>query len=303
MKKFGFILISLTLILTGCSKEEAKISTGTLYVPSHCEDTKILAALPDSIPNPKFIDTPWEPSEGTDLYAALNAGGLACSFGIQEAEIGTTILWAPDDDSLFNERSQQWIKDGQVTVDIPGVDESAAYMRTEGTEGQGEYHVWAVNFLHQGVWIQIGATFANSIEDYTPLAKAAIASLRDEAKMAAENVTGCYAYAIGNSLLTLKLDQQDRNLVFAKLGYYWESKPAVDGQMIGSYRNGILTGVFDAQSGGKTSQQELFFKGDKTTFVPGNGATEKKSGVEVFKRPLNIKWDESTKYLPSDKCS
>lgn len=303
MKKLVLVLLASSLILTGCSKEDATTTVGTQYVPSHCEDTKILASLPDSISNPKFIDTQWEPSEGTDLYAALNAGGLACSFGIQEAEIGTTILWAPDDDALFNERSQQWTKDGQVSVDIPGVDESAAYVLTEGKEGSDEYHVWAVNFLYQGIWIHIGATFANSIEDYTPLAKAAIESLRDETKMAAENVTGCYAFTSGNDLLTMKLDQQDRNLVFAKLGYYVENKPAREGQLIGSYRNGVLTGIFESQSLDKKSQQELFFKGDKKEFLPGMGATEKKSGVELFKRPLNISWDQSTKYVPSDKCS
>ena len=304
MKRVMCIAISLVFILTGCSKSEnAAPTSSALYVPSKCADTKILSALPSSIPNPKFIDTEWQPAENTDLYAALNAGGIACTFGFQTAEIGTTILWAPDDDTLFTQRSAEWLKAGYKTIDIPGVDEKSAYVLTEGKEGLGEYHVWIVNLLIDGIWIQVNATFTKSIDEMVPLIKAAINSLRDEKKMAAENVTGCYAATLGNDLLVLKLDQQDRNLVFAKVGFYWSQKDSNDGSMIASYRNGVLTGIYNFKSSGTNSQRELFFKGDKSGFNAGVGAVEVVKGVEQLKRPLNLKWDESYKYVPSDKCS
>ncbi len=69
MRKSAFALV-LTLLLTSCSSgaEEVASTQQKLYVPSDCTKTQILAAFPESIPNPKFIDTPWEPAEGTDLF-------------------------------------------------------------------------------------------------------------------------------------------------------------------------------------------------------------------------------------------
>lgn len=40
-----------------------------------------------------LIDTMWNPMPDTELAAALTAGGVACSYGIQEAEVGATLLW------------------------------------------------------------------------------------------------------------------------------------------------------------------------------------------------------------------
>lgn len=162
------------LLLAGCSTPENQKSYG---VPKSCVDTKVLAAFPDSIPNPKFIDTPWEPAEGTDLYAALNNGGLACSYGIQEAEVGATILWAPNENDLFNTRAAEWTSSGQQPIDLPNLAEESAYVLTEGKEGEGEYHVWAMNFLINGVWIQINATFFGSIDAAMPIITAATESL------------------------------------------------------------------------------------------------------------------------------
>ena len=79
MKKRAIILASL-LLLTACGGDpEATTAPELPSVPNDCTKTKILAAFPEKVPNPKFIDTQWEPSEGTDLYAAYNAGGIACS--------------------------------------------------------------------------------------------------------------------------------------------------------------------------------------------------------------------------------
>ena len=167
------VICSLAL-LTSCTANETE---ATYSVPKSCEATKVLAAFPDSIPNPKFIDTPWEPAEGTDLYATLNNGGIACSYGIQEAEVGATILWAPNLDNLFKTRSAEWQGFGQKTIDLPDLNEDAAYVLTEGIEDQGEYHVWAINYLINGIWIQVNATFFGSIDAAMPIVKAAAESL------------------------------------------------------------------------------------------------------------------------------
>jgi hypothetical protein len=177
MKRFISLLIILT-ILTGCTTSDTKTS---LTIPDNCESTKVLAAFPETIPNPRFIDTAWEPAEGTDLYAALNNEGIACTFGIQEAEIGATILWTPDASELFDSRAQDWLSFGQKEIDLPNLDEDSAFVLTEGVEGKGEYHLWTINLLINGVWIQVNATFFNSLEAAMPIVSAAANSLVETA--------------------------------------------------------------------------------------------------------------------------
>ena len=302
MKRVTLGLI-VALVLTSCSSaDNVKPPTPKFYVPSDCTKTSILASLPDSIPNPKFIDTQWEPAEGTDLSEAYSRGGIACSYGIQEAEIGTTILWAPDDESVFNSRTPEWVKAKQVKTDLPGIDEDAAYVLSEGDASSAERHVWSINLLIHGIWIQVNATFLQTIDEAIPLVKAAIDSLQTQEAFEASRISGCYAAVIGNDLLTLDLQEDDRNLVVANINYLWAEKDQNQGQMIGSYTNKVLTGIYEFTSEGKRSERELFFKGDKNGFVPGFGPVETKGGIEKFKRPLKIKWDETYKYLPSDKC-
>lgn len=293
-------VISLALILAGCSKSSSNAKE--LYVPSFCEKTKILSALPENLKGAKWIDTSWQPTQGSDLDAALGEGGLACEFGPGQAEVGTTVLWAPDDEFVFTQQSAQWIKDGQTKIDLPGVDESAAYVKTEGTQGSGEYHVWAVNLLYKGFWIQVNATFADSIEKMMPLVKAAIGSLRNKEEMLKENISGCYAATLDGDLLTMKLDQQDRNIVVADLYFGYSKKDSSEGRMFASYTNGLLTGLYEVLLLGKTQKTELFFKGDKNGFNFATGPTEKVGDTVKLKRPLQLTWDTSHTYKSSDKC-
>ncbi|NCU89999.1 MAG: hypothetical protein EBV63_04810, partial [Actinobacteria bacterium] len=154
------IAVIAALLLTSCSKsEEVKATAPKFYVPNDCTKTAILAALPDSIPNPQYIATEWEPAEGTDLAEVYSRGGIACSYGIQEAEIGATILWSPNDEGVFESRITEWTKAKQVKTDLPGIEEDAAFVLSEGNENSAERHVWAINISIDGIWIQVNATF------------------------------------------------------------------------------------------------------------------------------------------------
>ena len=302
MKKIAIILSAL-LFLTACGNDpEATMAPELPSVPSDCTKTKILAAFPEKVPNPKFIDTQWEPAEGTDLYAAYNAGGIACSYGIQEAEIGATILWAPDNQILFNERSTQWIAAGQKEVDLPDFDEEKAYVLTQGTEGQGEFMVWSINYLIDGVWIQVGATFLGSIEEAMPLVKAAADSLRTSKQAARTNLKGCYMAELPEDLYVFNIDYHDNNTLSAGVYTKKIDQDARKGIFVGSYTNGVIQGFYNIDSEQNKKEHELFLKGDKTGFVLGTGKTTTSNGVEKFQRPLNIKWDEKIKYIPAEDC-
>ncbi len=302
MKKIAIILSAL-LFLTACGNDpEATMAPELPSVPNDCTKTKILAAFPEKVPNAKFIDTEWDPAEGTDLYAAYNAGGIACSYGIQEAEIGATILWAPDNQILFDERSPQWIAAGQKEVDLPEFDEEKAYVLTQGTEGQGEFMVWSINYLIDGVWIQVGATFLGSIEEAMPLVKAAADSLRTSKQAARTNLKGCYMAELPEDLYVFNIDYHDNNTLSAGVYTKKIDQDARKGIFVGSYTNGVIQGFYNIDSEQNKKEHELFLKGDKTGFVLGTGKTTTSNGVEKFQRPLNIKWDEKIKYIPAEDC-
>lgn len=281
MKKLAIILAYL-LLLTACGGDSEVTTAPELpSVPNDCTKTKILAAFPEKVPNPKFIDTQWEPSEGTDLYAAYNAGGIACSYGIQEAEVGATILWAPDNQILFDERSAEWIKAGQKEVDLPDFAEEKAYVLTEGTEGQGEYHVWAINYLIDGAWIQVGATFFGSIEEAMPLVKAAAESLRTPKQASRTNLKGCYMAELESDLYVFNIDYHDNNTISAGVYQKNINSDAAKGVFIGSYTNGQIHGFYNLNSA--NSEFELTLKGNKDGFeTVGDGKT--------------------IKYIPAEEC-
>ena len=157
--------MGLLLTLTACGG-----ATESASAPTECPEGEFLDAMQGYVDNAKFIDTPWEPAPGTDLEAAISAGGVACSYGIEEAEVGATILWANGAD-LFASRSAQWEADGYQRVEVDGVDEAWALIE----ETDVERHLWIVSLLADGVWIHINTTFLSDLEEARPLIDAAIA--------------------------------------------------------------------------------------------------------------------------------
>ena len=141
-------------------------------VPTSCPQGDFLAAMNDYVEGSVFIDTPWEPAPDTDLAAAIDAGGVACSYGIQEAEVGATVLWSTAE--AFVSRRAQWQADGQVQVEVSGADEAWALQETNGSET----HVWVLNLLVDDVWIHIGATFLPDLKSAGPLIDAALNETR-----------------------------------------------------------------------------------------------------------------------------
>ena len=168
-----------TSTATSNGNQNASQTDNTIYrVPNSCKLEGVNAAFAKIIPPSKYIATKWQPAPGTDLYAAINGGGIACSYGDQEAEVGGTILWAKNKDGLWDSRVAQWQKDGMVAVDIPGVDETAAYKLPEGATSADGLPAWRVNLLIGDLWIQLGAAFIQSWDEATPIINAAIAAAK-----------------------------------------------------------------------------------------------------------------------------
>lgn len=172
-------LISIFLV-AGCSSTVANEMSGAesqLKPPSNCEQSAVIDAFAVQVPGSKYVPTDWQPAEGTDLYDVYQAGGIACTYGIQVAEVGGTVMWAPDKENLWDRKRQEWLSLGQKQIDLPGIDEQDAYILKEGSTSADEIHVWGVNLLINGVWIQVNASFLQNIDEATPIIEAAISSL------------------------------------------------------------------------------------------------------------------------------
>lgn len=175
----SFAGISALIFLTSCganSNDEKKATpTPSMYkVPSTCELAGVNDAFAKIIPPSKYIPTEWTPAEGTDLYDVINSGGIACSYGDQDAEVGGTVMWAINKDGLWDKQVAKWQKEGLEKVDIPGIDESAAYKLPEGSTSADGMPAWRVNLLIGDLWIQLGAAFIQSFDEATPIIQAAI---------------------------------------------------------------------------------------------------------------------------------
>lgn len=171
-------------LLTACGSSSVNIETdgsGTVTtgkVPTNCELENVNAAFAKIIPPSEYIPTDWMPAEGTDLYAALNNGGIACTYGDEAAEVGGTVIWALATDALWQELVTKWESEGLEKVDIPSVDEVAAYKLPDGSTSVDGMPTWRVNLLMNGVWIQLEAAFIQSYDEATPIIEAAIDSAK-----------------------------------------------------------------------------------------------------------------------------
>jgi undecaprenyl-diphosphatase len=173
----------LVLLATGVISDSAKAGSTTpvkptsLSVPKDCLSTKVLAALQKDVRQAQFIEMPWEPAPGTELADFLNNGGIACTFGIQSAEVGISVDWVRDAISLFNNRVEGWISGGFQKIDIPNLSESEAYFFQRDQSPTNEFHQYRVNLLIDGFWISLGSSFGKTIEDSSEWLKAAVDSL------------------------------------------------------------------------------------------------------------------------------
>jgi hypothetical protein len=174
MKIFLSLITSL-LLLNACSStgadSQSEIAKGK--VPASCEIPEVVAEFAAQVPESKNVPTEWQAFPDTDLAAVLDNNGIACTYGIQVAEVGGTVLWTANAENIWEQRKASWIEFGETPIDLPGIDETAAYVLKEGTES-GEMHVWKVNLLINDVWIQVSASFFQDVEEALPIIKAAI---------------------------------------------------------------------------------------------------------------------------------
>ena len=179
MRKILVVAVSL-ILLAGCSSPIQETSDGKmaqLTAPVSCEQESVIQAFADQVEGSRYVPTDWQPSPGTDLYDIYEAGGIACTYGIQVAEVGGTVMWASNVNNLWDRKKTQWLEQGQVQIDLPGINETDALILKEGSTSADEMHVWAINLLINDVWIHVGASFLQNVDEALPIIQAAIDSI------------------------------------------------------------------------------------------------------------------------------
>lgn len=173
----------IALLATGVIQDSAKaeivapVKPISYSVPKDCLSTDVLAALQKDVRQAQFIDTPWQPSPGTELADFLSNGGIACSYGMQSAEVGLTVDWVANGTELFNKRTAGWVAEGYQKIDISNLMETEAYFLQKDQSPTNEFSQYQVKFLINGFWINLSSTFGKTIEDGSGWIKAAVDSL------------------------------------------------------------------------------------------------------------------------------
>ena len=185
LKKISFSLAAL-LLLTGCggATKVAPTPSATppssnpipkLVIPTDCLKTGMNEALSQIVAGAKYIPTKWQPAAGIELSDFLNNGGLACSYGLQSAEVGITAKWVDDAKGLFEKRVADWLAQGYVKTDLPDTKGAEAYFLLKKQSPTQEFHIWSLNVKFHGAWLQLNCTaFAQTLDAGLPIFKAMI---------------------------------------------------------------------------------------------------------------------------------
>ena len=169
VKKYLIILLLPLLVACG-SADKAPVSSSPspksklkINIPSKCSESKVLQAVQQEIPGSKFIDTKWTPAADTELFDVLNNGGIACSFGIATAEIGSTVRWVEDSKMDYEKWIPKWEAQGYVKVNLAEFGVNDGYFLQKSQSDTQEFNIWILNFKSGGVWVSISRSAGASL--------------------------------------------------------------------------------------------------------------------------------------------
>jgi hypothetical protein len=150
-------------------EETSAPSETTWTIPESCAIESIVTAI-NAAGFPGAVDlTPsWTPAAGTDLAAALDAGGIACGYGIPDTDAGMTVYWVTDAVEVFGTTaSTVWVPEGAEAANLDlSVEDITAYFQQTDADADNEYPHWEVNVLFDGgLWVHVATSSWQNPED------------------------------------------------------------------------------------------------------------------------------------------
>ena len=169
MKILGLLVIGGVLLISGCqpgqmtpSPSESSPSAPptdapvAYIVPESCDQPSMISAIEElGFENVADLKPEWDPGERTDLKLAIDNGGLVCAWGPAGSDSGVYVYWVKTPDEIWNSAKRLWREEGASAIDVPGLNEIAAYYSFHEPSGDAVWSWWELNARFDGLWIHV----------------------------------------------------------------------------------------------------------------------------------------------------
>lgn len=118
--------------------------------------------------------------------------------------------------------------------------------------------------------------------------------------LAESSMKGCYVARLGEDIYTLKIENENNDIISGLLSYNNYQKDSSAGVFSGTYKDDILLGDYSFFSEGMFSIREVIFKKEGNTFIQGFGPVETEGNKETFIDIKDIYFDTNSIFIKED---
>jgi hypothetical protein len=311
LKKILTTILILTLLASCSSSKKSSLKvekeaknlnySNKNSVPSNCDKTYIYGKLKEKNTNTSYQKKFIDPTPGSDLYTAYNAGGLSCSYQIGSQEIN--IIWSPFYETLFAPLLLNWIESGMSETNLPDL-AAKNYILFSGKNTNPTQMVRKAISHTQEHWISIELNKPadlSTIKEYLTLAYASFIT-KEEASLNSLLNT-CYINnikpATSSQIKSININYHENTTFTAEL-LLNTNYPVSKTLLIGNYENNILHGIFTSKSEGEIIEQELYLYGNSSGFKESSTPLNTKNNLNqlLYPRPLDLKFNSINSFTP-----
>lgn len=268
-------------------------SSENLSVPSTCTQTYLYNQLKEKNPNTFYQEKLIDPTPGSDIYTAYNAGGLSCTYQIGGKEV--TITWAPFYETLFAPLLLNWIESGMSEIELSDL-ATKNYILFSGKNTNTTQMVSRAISHTQEHWLSIEVSIPTDlsiIKEFLTLAYASFIT-KEEASLNSLLNT-CYKNnntTTSSQIKSININYHENTTFTAEL-IFNTNYPVSKTLLIGNYENNILHGIFTSKDEGELIEQELYLYGNSLGFKESSTPLNTKNNLNqlLYPRPLDLKYN------------
>lgn len=121
------------------------------------------------------------------------------------------------------------------------------------------------------------------------------------------SIKGCYVARLSRDVYTLNIQSEENQSdeikkVTGIIAYNNFEKDSSSGSFNGTFKDGILSGIYSFYSEGMLSDGAIIFKKVGDSFVQGFGPTKTVNGKESFSPISEVKFDPKSTFVKSEGC-
>ena len=270
-------------------------------VPSNCDKTYIYSKLKEKNPNTSYLQKFIDPTPGSDLYTAYNAGGLSCTYQIGSQEIN--IIWSPFYETLFAPLLLNWIESGMSETNLPDL-VAKNYILFSGKNTNPKQMVRKAISHTQEHWLSIELNTPTDLSIIKEFLNLSYASFITEEEASLNSLLNtCYINNINpattSQIKSININYHENTTFTAEL-ILNTNYPVSKILLIGNYENNILHGIFTSKDEGEIIEQELYLYGNSSGFKESSTPLNTKNSLNqlLYPRPLDLKYNIINSFTP-----